>query len=270
MNHLKFENTVVYNFEGAFRGMRNPKNSWSFSDSSFGYTSFDKNVEALVNNIADCYLYRDGYENPDEEKKRQYYKYVYNNGVKYKDGVYTYNLIGPKDMKLAQTLISGGSEHRKFLRQIFVSVDITAPLFWWKEFDTYKVGTVANSTSTMHKITSAPITLKNFKFDSDLFDLALNPKDASEGEYVDAVSDIINTCEKLRKLYLETNDLRYWKALIEILPESWVQTRTVTLNYENILSIYHQRKAHKLTEWREDFIEWIATLPYAGDLILYN
>lgn len=122
----------------------------------------------------------------------------------------------------------------------------------------------------MHKIASAPITLNNFKFDSDLFDLPLNPKDANEGNFVDAVSDIINTCEKLRQLYISTNDSRYWKALIEILPESWVQKRTITMNYENLISMYHQRKSHKLPEWREDFVEWVKTLPYANELILYN
>lgn len=276
MNHLKFENTRVYNFAGAFYGMRNPKNSWHLGDSVFGLRNFREMGFDETNEVAKSWTIQDGY-NPDDESFEEHFlereNWIEENGILNLNPIQQIAevaYIGPKDMKLAQTLIRGGSEHRKFLRQIFVSVDITAPLFWYKEFDTYKVGTVANSTSTMHKIASAPITLNNFKFDSDLFDLPLNPKDANEGNFVDAVSDIINTCEKLRQLYLSTNDSRYWKALIEILPESWVQKRTITMNYENLISMYHQRKSHKLPEWREDFVEWVKTLPYANELILYN
>ncbi len=155
-------------------------------------------------------------------------------------------VIGPNDMKLAQTLIKGGSEHRKFMRQIFVSVDITAPLYWWKEFDTYKVGTVANSTSTMHKLASKPITIDCFEIDDCLYvDTQGNPLLGFEKTQVEG---IIGFCEMLRKKYLETNDKKYWKELIRWLPESWLQTRTVTMSYENLYAMCGkgQRRFHKL------------------------
>ena len=169
--------------------------------------------------------------------------------------------IGKNDMKLAQSLIKAGSEHRKFMRQIFVSVDITAPLYWWKEFDTYKVGTVANSTSTMHKLASTPITLDCFETD--------NVEILEELNYEVSCwwSELVSWLEKLRQKYNETKDKRYWKELIRLLPESWLQKRTVTMNYENILSMIHQRKGHKLTEWSKGFIEWAESLPYAKELL---
>lgn len=157
--------------------------------------------------------------------------------------------IGENDLKLAQSLIKAGSEHRKFLRQIFVSVDITAPLFFFKEMDTYKVGTVANSTSTMHKLASTPITKDCFEC-SDLM-----------------WSDVIERLEETRRRYLRTKNKDDWKELIVNLPESWLQKRTVTMNYENVLNMVHQRRNHKLTEWSKSFIEWAKTLPYAEELI---
>lgn len=157
--------------------------------------------------------------------------------------------IGENDLALAQSLIKAGSEHRKFIRQIFVSVDITAPLYWWKEFDTYKVGTVANSTSTMHKLASTPITKDCFECGEMLYGYT------------------ITNLESNRKMYLETNDKNYWKQLIVNLPESWLQTRTVTMDYENLYSIVRHRKNHKLTEWSESFMTWVKTLPYAEELI---
>ena len=179
-------------------------------------------------------------------------------------------------MKLAQTLIKAGSEHRKFMRQIFVSVDITAPLYWWKEFDTYKVGTVANSTSTMHKITSQSITLDCFEIDDYEKDLFMY----YEYSYVkDMVVDIVRNCETLRQRYLETKDKRYWKELIRWLPESWLQKRTVTMTYENLIAMCSkgQRRFHKLNEWSgqdnssvPNFISWARTLPYAQDLIFID
>lgn len=162
--------------------------------------------------------------------------------------------IGPNDMDLATRLISAGSEHRKFLRYIHVQVDMTAPLFIWKEYDTYKINTVANSTSTMHKITSRPITIDCFETD-DLEDF--------EKYYLNKVA---NECEAYRELYLENNDKRYWKALIRLLPESWLQTRTLDLNYETLRNIYHQRKNHKLSEWHT-FCEWVESLPYSKEFI---
>ena len=232
---MRFENTEVWGFEHALRGMRNPKNSWNKSDSHYEY-----------DNQRDCVT---------------------------KDANF---VIGENDMKLAQTLIKAGSEHRKFMRQIFVSVDITAPLYWWKEFDTYKVGTVANSTSTMHKITSQPITLDCFEIDDYEKDLFMY----YEHSYVkDMVADIVRNCETLRQRYLETKDKRYWKELIRWLPESWLQKRTVTMTYENLLAMCSkgQRRFHKLNEWSgqdnpnvPNFISWARTLPYAQDLIFID
>ena len=170
-------------------------------------------------------------------------------------------------------IIKAGNEHRKFMRQIFVSVDITAPLYWWKEFDTYKVGTVANSTSTMHKLATTPITLDCFEIDDYDRNLSLadNPKDDNELNHISAFEeDVIMVLENLRQKYLETKDKRYWKELIRFLPESWLQKRTITMNYENIRNMYFQRKNHKLTEWSESFIKWVESLPYAEELIMYD
>lgn len=173
--------------------------------------------------------------------------------------------IGSNDLQLAQTLIRAGSEHRKFMRQIFVSVDITAPLYWWKEFDTYKVATVSNSCSTMHKLADTPITLDCFEMGDftpliDNFKIDLSWK------------TVVSYLEQLRQKYNETKDKRYWKELIRLLPESWLQKRTVTMNYENLLGICSkgQRRFHKLTEWSVDFIQWARNLPYAQDLLFID
>lgn len=182
-------------------------------------------------------------------------------------------VIGENDFGLAQRLIKAGNEHRKFMRQIFVSVDITAPLYWWKEFDTYKVGTVANSTSTMHKLATTPITLDCFEIDDYDRNLSLadNPEDDNELNHISAFEeDVIMVLENLRQKYLETKNKRYWKELIRFLPESWLQKRTITMNYENIRNMYFQRKNHKLTEWSESFIKWVESLPYAEELIMYD
>lgn len=210
---MKFENTSVFNFDGAFRGMRNPKNSWDKSDSYWEQTT----------------KFEDGYR------------------------VFEYR-IGQNDLALAQTLIKAGSEHRKFMRQIFVSVDITAPLYWWKEFDTYKVGTVANSTSTMHKLASTPITRDCFECGEMLF------------------STTIENLENLRISYNCIKDENEWKKLIVNLPESWLQKRTVTMDYENLLAMCSkgQRRFHKLTEWSKSFIDWARSLPYAQELIFLD
>ena len=169
-------------------------------------------------------------------------------------------VIGKNDLELMQKLIKAGSEHRKFMRQILVSVDIAAPLYWWKEFDTYKVGTVSNSTSTMHKLASTPITIDCFEM-GDFTPLIDNFK-------IDLSWQTIMTyLEQLRQRYNETKDKRYWKELIRLLPESWLQKRTITMNYENILNMYRQRKNHKLTEWSKSFCDWVKTLPYAEELI---
>lgn len=239
---MKFENIEVYNMDHALRGMRNPKESWDKSDSYWTYI-----------------------EDPDTLNTAKFEFFV-----------------GEKDLDLAQRLIRAGSEHRKFMRQIFVTVDITAPLYWWKEFDTYKVGTVANSTSTMHKLATTPITIDCFETDDydgnlKVFDREPYNPDETLNECVD---DIIDICETLRKRYLETNDKKYWKELIRWLPESWLQTRTVTMDYENLLAMCSkgQRRFHKLTEWSGDgenfvtpsFIKFARSLPYAQEFIFID
>ena len=191
------------------------------------------------------------------------------------DSVFSMNpddfVIGPNDMELCRKLINAGGEHRKFLRQIMVSVDITAPLYWWKEFDTYKVGTTANSTSTMHKLASTPITLDCFEI-GDYEDGIEIPYYEADGNLLDMpigalMSDFMRDLEALRQKYNETKDKRYWKELIRWLPNGWLQTRTVTMNYENLRNMYHQREHHKLTEWHS-FCDWVKALPYAEELII--
>ena len=221
---MKFENTEVWGFEHAIRGMRNPLNSWDKGDS--GYI--------------------------DRRFNDQFY-------------------IGKNDLDLAQRLIKAGSEHRKFLRQIFVAVDITAPLYFFKELDTYKVGTVSNSTSTMHKLASTPITVGCFEMDDfSIFETNSNDNEKSMNSFEFWNLYLIPYLEKLRVLFNETKDKRYWKELIRLLPESWLQKRTITMNYENILNMYRQRKNHKLTEWSKSFIDWERTLPYAQELIFID
>ena len=246
---MRCENADVWGFKHAVRGMRNPLNSWAKGDSGYAIKE---------------------YELHDGEEKVTYDKSQFG--------------IGPNDIKLMQKLINGGPEHRKFMRQIMVSVDITAPLYWWKEFDTYKVGTTANSTSTMHKLASTPITIDCFEtddYDPDLiFEEGIDDSSDNPFHYTRDIGwvvgergynyyseeTLISFLESLRKKYLETKDMRYWKELIRWLPESWLQTRTVTMNYENLYSIVRQREGHKLTEWAT-FINWVHTLPFANELI---
>lgn len=160
--------------------------------------------------------------------------------------------LGSNDHALMEKLVKGGPVHAKFRRMITVYVDITAPLYWWKEFDTYKVGTVANSCSTMHKIHSEPITAEDFSWDREEDCL----------EYVNIDDLVVFACEELRKKYIETGNKKYWRHLIQLLPTSYNQKRTVMLNYEVLANIYEWRKNHKLDEWRS-FCEWIETLPYS-------
>ena len=191
------------------------------------------------------------------------------------DGVF---VLGSTDLNLAQRLIKAGSEHRKFLRQIFVSIDITAPFYWWKELDTYKVATAANSCSTMHKITSEPITLKSFEIDDYTSDIILYENEPYNIDETvgDCVDYIIDFCEVLRLRYLKAKEngneelaKKYWKELIRWLPEGWLQKRTWTCSYETLFSIVKQRSGHKLTEWHQ-FIEIIKTLPYAKELLFLD
>ena len=217
---IKIENIEVFNFEGAFRGLRNPMNSWNKSDSY---------IDALTN------------------------KYI----------------VGENDLKLAQRMIGAGTDESKFMRQIFVSMDITAPLYWWKEADTYKIATVSNSCSTMHKITSSEITEENYSFDPEP-DKPLT--DLPTDDYI-RILDIKNRAvadvEWLRKKYNETKDKRYWRLLIQINPDGWIQKRTWTGNYQNLRNMYFARKNHKLIEWIQ-FCQIIEQLPYSKELICYE
>lgn len=235
---LKFENTDTYGFEHALRGMRNPMNSWDKADSSAFYEekACDKcpnNIEETCSMLLPC---------PVELKF----------------------VIGPNDLKLAQSLIKAGSEHRKFLRQIEVWVDITAPLYWWKEYDTYKVGTVANSCSTMHKITAKAFALADFSYER------LEPISLK------ALQNTIDVLNYWREIYVLGNkdrqpkDKEVWYQLIQLLPSSYNQKRAVTLDYENIYSMIRQRQHHKLDEWSKDFIAWARSLPYADELLFYG
>lgn len=209
---IKFETNDVWGFEWAFKGMRNPMNSWDKSDSNW--------------------LFQE---------------------------------IGENDLILARKLISAGSEHRKFLRQIYVSVDITAPLYWWKEFDTYKIGTVANSCSTMHKIHEKEFTLDDFSCEH-LIDEPFPVTDEYVETYLDCMTDTIKALNCARRMFLETKDKKYWWQIIQLLPSSYNQTRTVTMTYENIYTMRQQRKGHKLDEWRIDFFNWSDELPHLKEL----
>ena len=164
-------------------------------------------------------------------------------------------VLGPNDLGLAMRLRKAGSDHRKFIRQIFVSVDITAPLYWWKEYDTYKVATVANSTSTMHKIHAKSFELSDFSHEK-LTERGLK-----------ALEDLIAVMEQYRTEFIATKDKTAWYNMIQLLPTSYNQMRTCTLNYETLVNIYYARKNHKLDEWHT-FCDWIRTLPYADQLIL--
>lgn len=245
---MKFENTEVWGFDRALYGMRNPLESWNKNDT----------ITKLCDDCDDCYM------SPCNRSAK----------IKYGNNIIT--VVGENDLKLAQKLIRAGSEHRKFMRQIIAWVDITAPLYWWKEFDTYKIGTTSNSTSTMHKLSTTPITLKCFETD-DLSEHIVWGSNGFSWSIEATVKTFINALEDLRKKYLQTKDKKYWKELIRWLPESWLQTRTITMNYENIYSIIRQRKDHKLNEWsgkddstKPNFISWAKTLPYAEELLFLD
>ena len=210
---MDFKHTEVFNFEGAIRGLRNPMNSWSRSDSSFS----------------------------SAQPK-----------------------LGKNDLDLAQRMIRAGSPNDKFMRQIFVSVDITGSLAWWKEMDQYKVGTVTDSCSTMHKIASEPITLDSFEQNGFT--------DVNLGDFLRVGmiwEHLISSLEELRLEYKETKDIKYWRELIRLLPESYLQKRTWTANYAVIRSICKQRAGHKLISWK-DFEERAKKLPYAEELIFVD
>lgn len=259
---MKFEKTRVMNFEGAVRGMRNPMNSWEKSDSYFGIIA--NRDEEGFNILNKMFKFEIAKTYPFKSKKEldQIQKWLQKQGVlKKEQSAMEVAYIGSNDLSLMKKLICGGSEHRKFLRQIFVSVDITAPIYWYKEFDTYKVGITENSTSTMHKLAETPITLENFEI-NDLY------KDSKEIN-IFIEEGVIPMLESLRQKYNETKEKIYWKELIRWLPESYLQKRTITTNYENILNICKQREDHKLIEWKY-FIDWAKSLPYANELLFLN
>lgn len=222
---LTITNTEVLGWESAIRGMRNPMNSWDKSDTIFG-TYWSKIDE---------------------------HKYIDNDGF----------AIGANDLDLMKRLVKAGTDHRKFMRMITVYADITAPLYWFKEFDTYKVGTVANSCSTMHKITAKEFELDDFSHEH------LTYIDLDNHCYApyQLLKVIINTLNKCRELYLETKDKEMWWQIIQLLPTSYNQRRTVMLNYEVLSNIYRSRKDHKLDEWHT-FCHWIESLPYSKELII--
>lgn len=223
---IKIENVDVSGWETAIRGMRNPMNSWDKSDSYYGCGIGEDNTYPTCGDI--CI------------DKCRY-------------------IIGDNDLSLMKRLAKAGTDHRKFLRMINVTMDITAPLYWWKEFDTYKVGTVANSCSTMHKIAAKEFTLDDFSCEFLLADEPIPGRDYSALEMMEAT---IYNLNRFRDLYLQTKDKKYWWQMIQLLPSSYNQRRTVMLNYEVLANIYKSRKNHKLDEWSVGFMEWIESLPY--------
>ena len=237
---LKIENTEIVGWNAAIRGMRNPMNSWEKSDSQ------------TCTNCTGCL--------PGQECER------------YKNGTF----IGLNDLDLMTRLRNAGTDHRKFMRMITVYLDITAPLYWWKEFDTYKVGTVANSCSTMHKIHDKEFTLKDFSCEHLMDNCGLEIEFTNEGGCTDQAlcgfDDILHiTIDSLnfaREQYLTTGEKCYWWQMIQLLPSSYNQKRTVMLNYEVLANIYKSRRNHKLDEWHT-FCDWIESLPYS-ELITGN
>lgn len=218
---IKVENVDAWGFEHAVRGMRNPMNSWKNSDSGYGCGE---------NHCICC-------EDWNDECVEKY-KFC----------------IGKNDLELMHKLFVAGTEHRKFFRQIFVSMDITAPLYWWKEFDTYKIGTVADSCSTMHTIHKKQFTLDDFSYDQ-LTEAA-----------TDFLSVVIIRLNHYREAYLKAKDKMWWWQMIQLLPESYNQMRTVTMNYENVVSIIPQRENHRLDEWVE-FVKVLKQLPYIKEIM---
>ena len=221
---IKIENTEIVGWEAAIRGMRNPLNSWDKSDSKWYSIGIPTSNPAAIN---DKYLSQ---------------KYC----------------IGDNDLDLMKRLRNAGTDHRKFMRMITVYVDITAPLYWWKEFDTYKVGTVANSCSTMHKIHAKEFTLEDFSCEH-LFDTP----ESEFNDSMDVLKEVIDILNLYRDHFVKNPHRKdYWWQLIQLLPSSYNQRRTVMLNYEVLANIYKSRRNHKLDEWHV-FCEWIENLPYA-------
>lgn len=213
---ISIEKTDVFGWESAIRGMRNPMNSWEKSDSDWEFVEDPSII------------------NPNDE-------------VKF--------VLGPNDLSLMKNLVKAGSDHSKFMRMINVTCDITAPLYWWKEYDTYKVGTVANSCSTMHKIHAKEFTMDDFSHEH-LISHELYQSN------IDVLQFVIDTLNFERSQYLKTKDKTAWWQMIQLLPSSYNQKRTVQLNYAVLRNMYNSRKNHKLDEWHT-FCEWVEKLPYS-------
>ena len=239
---LKIENWEVLGWEHAIRGMRNPMNSWEKSDSGYCQRDLLRDCTTCVHKSTDYPVCYSGFD------------------------------IGPNDYTLMKNLRNAGTDHRKFMRMITVYLDITAPLYWWKEFDTYKVGAVANSCSTMHKIHSKEFTIDDFSCEHLLEQKDVNVPDDSccnwnwEGcgiiTPINILEETIDMLNKAREMFLETNDKKYWWQMIQLLPTSYNQKRTVMLNYEVLANIYKSRRNHKLDCWHT-FCDWIEELPYS-------
>lgn len=256
---IKFEHTGVFGFEHAIRGMRNPLDSHKRSDSVFPYTC-DEVIE-------DCNEERPLHRDQDARDDK----------CDLMGG--TLAFIGPNDYKLMMNLRNSGTDHRKYLRMIVVYVDITAPLYFWKEFDQYKIGTVTNSYSTMHKIAAKKFDRDDFSHDhipfgsdaySDTWDIktsgmffCVNEEDEIYWSSEDIMDYTIMALNHYRERYLETKDKKYWWQMIQLLPSSYNQKRTVMMNYEVLANIYKSRENHKLDEWSIGFINWIKSLPYS-------
>ena len=239
---IKLENCEVLGWEHAIRGMRNPMNSWEKSD-SFLCRVEDDTCPKDCSFIGKCPVY----------------------------GTEDFFVLGNNDYTLMMNLRNAGTDHRKFMRMITVYVDITAPLYWWKEFDTYKVGTVANSCSTMHKIHAKEFTLEDFSTEHVFREnhMMVHSKDDFRSiNNIQFFMWIIDFLNENRRLYIETKDKKYWWQMIQLLPSSYNQKRTVMLNYEVLANIYKSRRNHKLDEWHT-FCDWIESLPYS-ELITGN
>lgn len=234
---IKLEHVVLPSagqIQFVIEGMRNPMNSWDKSDS--------------VNCDIECAIC----------------KYVFSSDCEKALWLIPDFGLGPNDYSLMHKLSQAGTDHRKYMRMMPVYVRITAPLYWWKEFDTYKIGTVANSCSTMHKIQEKEFTLEDFSCEH--LDL-LNVKPSYDINFVSSLKEILRCLNLARDKYLETKDKKYWWQMIQLLPSSYNQTRNVMLNYEVLANMYHSRKNHKLDEWRE-FCKWIENLPYSELIIM--
>lgn len=252
MDMIKIEKVEVVGLEHAIIGMRNPKNSWDKSDS--GICGGENHIGCL-----NC---SNGGSRIDCEQKMmmdiQYGYGIKPCGKEDFDGEYQ---VGHNDLELMTKLVKGGPVHAKYRRMIVVYLDITAPLYWWKEFDTYKVGTVSNSCSTMHKIHDREFTIDDFSCEY-LIDDYERKHDVDDWEYFTTLKIVIDSLNCARNEYLRTEDKKYWWQMIQLLPSSYNQKRTIMLNYEVLVGIYKWRHNHKLDEWVE-FCKWIEKLPYS-------